>query len=170
MINQNIKEIIELDNELKKFLDKYGSKLPYSLEIKLNREWKKVSKIYKNKADEIFGKMSNGELLIAIGMTEYIFTIVNIVDYFQKIKIDFDKIKDNPDLLINMYFRILKEDLILKEYAISDYYYEKIKAKNNIENIEKILLSNMTNEQIGFLASNSNQWLTKLYYYGFLKN
>lgn len=168
-MNQNIEDIIELDNELKEFLNKYGSKLPYSLELKLNREWKKVGSDFQKRADEIFKRMSNTELLLSIGLTEYIFTIVNVIDYFDRLKMDFNKIaKGGPNSLIQAYIEILKIDAFIKKYSISDYYYEKIKEKNNISNIEKFLLSQMSDSQLIKLASISKEWKEKIESYGFI--
>ena len=170
-MSKNIDKIIELDNELTQFLDKYGSKLSYSLEMRLNREWKKDGKgeKFRRRAHEIFKQMNNTELLLTIASTKYVFTIVNVIDYFTEFKLDFDTILNgDPELLVDAFFLMQKNDAILAQYTPTYYWYEKIKEKNKLEEIERFILTKMSNAQLMELSRKSKRWQDRLYLYGFL--
>jgi hypothetical protein len=62
----------------------------------------------------------------------------------------------------------LDNEIALNNLAINDYYFNKIFEKNKFEDLEQFILSKMSNEELLKLANSSNNWFTKLYYYGFL--
>jgi hypothetical protein len=168
-MSDELKNIIELDKELTYFLDKYSSGKENDMyEKRLNEEWKKQGAYFTEKADSIFKKMSNLDLLLATNLTESIYMIVDIFSYFKPFNIDIEYMINNPDNLIPYYYHILDNEIALNNLAINDYYFNKIFEKNKFEDLEQFILSKMSNEELLKLANSSNSWFTKLYYYGFL--
>lgn len=139
-------------------------------EEKLNEYWKKYGKKWQRKAKKIYSKMGNSELLTSLLLTNDAHQIVNLDEYFTEITFDFDKImkSKDPQILIDMYYFTLREKQAIKDLSINGYWYERIKEKSNVDKIILFFLTQMSNEQIVQLASNSNNWEEKLYYYGCL--
>ena len=161
--------IIELDIKLIDFLDKYssGKKSDYK-EKELNKQWKMHSKEFTEEADRIFSKMNNEQLLLSLLSTEQICHIVDIFSYFKPFMINIDFLIKNPEHLPEAYYATIANYNNLKEMSINSDYFEKLKDQNYFNKIEYFILSNMSNEQLMDLATKSNDWLEKLYLYGYL--
>ena len=172
----NIMEIVALEQELVAFLDKYGSKVSdeaakyyNSSEDRLNMEWRKVGKDFIQRADEIFKRMSNNELLVSMSNIIEILQIVDVVSYFSEIEFEYEKEGIYADNYIKPYFQVLWHDAFYKDKTISDYYYQKIRIKVGIERAKRHLLTQMSNESIMFLAEKFSQGNPD-YYQQFLKD
>lgn len=169
-MSKGLHDIIELDKELTKFLDENSSgKQTDFLEKKLNKKWPEKKDYFLEKADDIFSKMNNLDLLLAIASTDEIAQIVDIFSYFKEITPDIEIMKAHPNELIPYYLKILSDKETFMLLSINGYYYLEVKNKIKFEEIEKFILQNMSNEELMILAQESKIWLDKLYYYGFLK-
>lgn len=169
-LNPRIDKIIELDEELNSFLDKYASGKGNDLkEKKLNNEWKKKSDYFVKKADSILSIMDNEELLNSILATDQICNIVNIFSYFEPFMINVDYFLEHPKDLTEAYYITIANYNHMEDMVINPYYLYKLTEQNYFEEIECFILSHMDNNQIMKLANSSNDWYKKLYYYGYLK-
>ena len=168
--SENVDMVLNLDKELQEFLDKYSSgKKPDYYEKELNKQWEKHGDKYIKRADTLLKKMNNQELMYTLLGTEVIKDIVEIFEYFKPYKIDVEYLKNHPDKAKDYYFdNLLQQDAINKT-AINRYYYKIIMDLNYFEEIEKFVLSQMSNKELMELADSSKDWYEKLYYYGFLK-
>ena len=168
--SKNVDDILDLDKELTDFLDKYSSgKKPDYFERELNRQWKIHGKEFEERADKIFSSMSNQELMVSLLGIDHIKDIVNIFDYFKPYVIDIDYLKEHPEKAKEYYLDNLLQQDAIEKYALNEYYYKKIMNLNYFDEIEKFLLSQMSNEDLMELANSSKDWYDKLYYYEFLK-
>ena len=71
---------------------------------------------------------------------------------------------------MEFYIENLTQQKAIRNTAINDYYYDRIKELNYFDEIEKVILSYMSNDELMELANNSKDWYEKLYYYGFIKS
>lgn len=169
-LDSKIDEIINLDNELINFLDKYSSGKKTDLrEKKLNKQWAKKGDYFVEKAHSLFLNMNNEELLISLLSTEHICHIVDIFDYFNPFLINVDYLLKHPERRLEAYYVTLSNHQSLKDILINPYYLQRLEEINCFEEIEKFILSNMSNKQIIELSNKSKDWNEKLYLYGYLK-
>ena len=75
-----------------------------------------------------------------------------------------------PEKAMEFYIENLTQQKAIRNTAINDYYYDRIKELNYFDEIEKVILSYMSNDESMELANNSKDWYEKLYYYGFIKS
>ena len=168
--SENVNQILDLDKEIQEFLDKYSSgKKPDYYEKELNKQWKLHGDKFVKRADKILKKMSNAELMYTILGTERIKDVVEIFEYFKPYKIDVEYLKEHPDKAKEYYYENLMQQDAIQKTSINEYYYKIIMDKNYFEEIEKFVLSQMSNEELMELANSSKDWHERLYYYGFLK-
>ena len=166
----NLDELIELDNELVAFLDKYssGKKTNY-FERELNKQWEIHGDDFTYRADQILQKMDNVELLGAIAATEEITHIVDIFQYFEPFIIEnLDELIEHPENAYDFYLKNIIKQEELSEVVINEYYYNKLIEMNYFDEIEEFVLSKMSNEELIKLANASKDWEEKLHFYGFL--
>lgn len=164
-----IDRIIELDKEIDKILKEITHGLPQ----KLFRKKIVLALFEKNiigEVHEILSHMGNVELAMTLNLTKHIIGIEYIPKYMTEAFIDFKKIKEDPNYLINEYYRLVEQHKTIMNISNSKENYEIVKSRANIEKIEEYLLHSMNNEQINELANTSDDWNKKLYYYGFLKD
>ena len=168
--SKNVDQILDLDKEVEDFLDKYssGKKGDY-YEKELNKQWKIHGDEFTKRANKILKKMSNQELMFTILGTERIKDITEIFEYFKPYKIDVEYLKAHPEKAKEYYYENLMQQDAIQRQSINEYYYQIIMDKNYFEEIEKFVLSQMSNEELMELADSSKDWREKLYYYGFLK-
>ena len=141
-------ELIELDNELVAFLDKYssGKKVDY-FEKELNKQWKKHGDEFTKRADEILKQMNNVELIASIASTEEITHIVDIFKYFKPFIIEnLDDLIEHPENAYNFYLENITRQEELSRTVINEYYYNKLMEMNYFDEIEEFVLSKMSNE------------------------
>lgn len=168
--SKNVDKILDLDNEINDFLERYSSgKKPDYFEKELNKQWKIHGDKFVKRADKLLKKMSNAELMYTLLGTERIKDITDIFEYFKPYKIDVEYLKNHPDKAKEYYYENLIQQDAIQKTAINKYYYQIIMDKNYFEEIEKFVLSQMSNAELMELADNSKDWYEKLYYYGFIK-
>ena len=169
--SEKVDQILDLDKELQEFFDKYSSgKNPDYYEKELNKQWKLHGDDFVKRADNILKKMNNVELMYTILGTEKIIDIVDIIDYFTPYKIDVDYLKKHPDRAKEYYYENLMQQDAIQKNAINKYYYRMIMDKNYFNEIERFILSQMSNKELMELANSSKSWYKKLYFYGFIKD
>lgn len=139
--------ITELENELSEFMKKYESGRNYSLEIKLNKEWKKTD--FKERANKIFSEMDNSDIIYTLMTTEYVYQIVDIGKYISPFSYDYDGIiyyhsKEIIDYFIDLY----KQKNYLLSLGISEEYTNLLLDKTRIDYYLKLFLTVMPNDQI----------------------
>ena len=169
--SENINAIIDLDDELVAFLDKYssGKKTDY-FEKELNKQWKKHGDEFTKKADKILKNMSNYELLLTMASTDEITHIVDIFNYFRPYTIDIDYLIKHPDKANEYYIECTNQQETIINNTINDYVALRLLDLNYFDDIEKFVLSNMSNDELLKMAKSSKFWDEKLYYYGFINN
>lgn len=168
--SENVDKILDLDKEINDFLEKYSSgKKPDYYEKELNKQWKIHGDKFVKRADKILKSMSNVELMYTLLGTERIKDITEIFEYFKPYKIDVDYLKNHPDKAKEYYYENLMQQDAIQKTAINEYYYKIIMDKNYFEEIERFVLSKMSNAELMELAAASKDWYEKLYYYGFIK-
>ena len=167
--SENIDNILDLDKEVQEFLEKYssGKKSDY-FEKELNKQWKIHGKEFTERAEKILSEMNNTELMYTLLSTERIKDLANIVEYFKPFKIDVEYLKANPDNEKEYYYKNLIQQEAVFKASINKHYYKIIMSKNYFFEIEKFVLSLMSNEEIMELANSSDNWYEKIYLYGFL--
>lgn len=164
-----IEEVLEINGEIEKIFKDITHGLPYKLFRKrIVKEL--VNKDYFNKLDNLLGQMSNSDLLIVMNIADYVIKIIYVPKYLSQAFFDFEKIKNDPDYLVEAYKETIKQHEAIASLARDKDYYEIIKNKSKVEQMEKYLLETMTNEQIQELANSSKDWQEKLYFYRFLKD
>lgn len=164
-----LEQVLDIDKELEEIFKRITHGLPYKLFRK-----KIVAEVLKNdyysKLELLLSKMSNSDLLVVMNVADYVIKIIYVPKYLSEAFVDYEKIKNDPDYLIQAYNNIVDQHEAIASMSRDKDYYEIIKEKSNIEKIEKYLLEAMTNEQIHELANSSKDWQEKLYFYGFLKD
>ena len=169
--SKNVDDILDLDKELSTFLDKYSSgKENDFVEKELNKQWKIHGNEFTKKAHEIYSKMNNSELMYSLLGTNEVHYLVDIFKYFKPFKININELKKHPEKAMEFYIENLTQQKAIRNTAINDYYYDRIKELNYFDEIEKVILSYMSNDELMELANNSKDWYEKLYYYGFIKS
>ena len=168
--SKNVDKILDLDKELQEFFNKYSSgKKPDYFEKELNKQWKIHGDEFVERANKILKNMNNQELMYTLLGTEMIKDITEIFEYFKPYKIDVEYLKNHPDKAKDYYYENLMQQDAIHKHAINKYYYKIIMDVNYFEEIERFVLSQMSNEELMELANSSNDWREKLYYYRFLK-
>ena len=168
--SKNIDDILDLDKELTDFLDKYSSgKEEDYFEKELNKQWEKHGDKFIKRADKLLKKMSNQELMYTLLGTESIKDIVRVIDYFKPYKINLEYLIEHPEKSKEYYYDNLLQQDAIRHNAINEYYFRIIMDLNYFEEIERFILSQMSNQELMKLADSSKDWQEKLYYYGFLK-
>ncbi len=129
----------------------------------------------KNKIDEfilhvqnILPKLKNEELLYLLKNGNLIHKFIDILVYFKPYKINKKEIKINHSYMnelnkLNLFIEMV-QDASLNE---DEYLY--ICSRCCVDDVANYLLSNMTNEEIMKLSSESDDWNYKLFLYGNLK-
>lgn len=169
--SKNVDDILDLDKELSTFLDKYSSgKENDFVEKELNKQWEIHGNEFTKKAHEIYSKMDNSELMYSLLGTNEVHYLVDIFKYFKPFKININELKKHPEKAMEFYIENLTQQKAIRNTAINDYYYDRIKELNYFDEIEKVILSYMSNDELMELANNSKDWYEKLYYYGFIKS
>ena len=168
--SENVDKILELDEELVAFFNKYSSgKTPDYFEKELNKQWEIHGDEFVKRADDILSKMTNQEIMYTLLGTEMIKMITDVFKHFKPYKIDVDYLKEHPDKAKEYYYENLMQQDAIAKTAMNEHYYNIIMDLNYFEEIEKFVLSQMSNEELMELADSSKDWREKLYYYGFLK-
>lgn len=78
-----------------------------------------------------------------------------VPEYLGDAFVYYEKIKNNPNYLIQAYNDLVEQQKSIASMPKDKYYYEIVMGKANIKEIEKYLLTSMTNEQIQELANSS---------------
>lgn len=168
--SKNVDQILDLDKEVKDFIDKYASgKTPDYNEKELNEQWELHGNDFEKRADIILKKMGNQELMYTLLGTERIKDLTELFEYFKPYKIDVEYLKKHPDKAKEYYYENLMQQDVIQKTSINEYYYKIIMDMNYFEEIERFVLSQMNNKELMELAESSKDWYEKLYYYGFLK-
>lgn len=163
-----LEQVLNIDKKLEKIFVEITHGLPYKLFRK-----KIISEVlkndYYNQLEFLLSKMSNSDLLVIMNVADYVTKIIFVPKYLSEAFVDYEKIKNNPDYLIQAYNELVNQQKAIASMSKNKDYYEIVMKKANIKKIEKYLLESMTNEQIQKLANSSKDWQKKLYFYGFLK-
>ena len=169
--SEKVDQILDLDKELLDFFNKYSSgKQPDYFEKELNKQWGIHGDKFIERADNILSSMSNEELMYTLLGTEMIKLITDVFKHFKPYKINVDYLKKHPEKAKEYYYENLIQQDAIRNTSINEYYYDIIMDLNYFEEIEKFVLSQMSNDELMELADSSKDWREKLYYYGFLKN
>lgn len=139
--------ITELENEISEFMKKYESGRNYSFEIKLNKEWKHTN--FVDKANILFSKMDNSDIIYTLMTTEYVYQIVDVGKYIKPFSYDYDGIiyyhsKEIIDYFIDLY----KQKNYLINLGINKDYTELLLDKTRIDYYLNLFLTVMPNDQI----------------------
>ena len=160
--------LLDLDKELNDFFNKYSTKTYF--EPELNKQWKKRGDYFVSKAQEILSSMSNEELMYGLLGTESIKDIVDFFEYFTPYIPDVKYLKEHPEKAKEYYYENLMQVDAINKKAINEHYFKAIMDLNYFGEIEKYILSLMSNKDLMELANSSKEWYQKLYYYGFIKS
>ena len=166
--SENFDKLLDLDKEISAFFTKH-TKYDY-FEKELNKEWSIHGNDFVKRADDILSTMDNEELLYALLGTKTIEKIIDVCKYFKPYKINVEYLKEHPEKAKEYYIDNLMQQDAIKSKSINKYYYKAIMNLNNFDEIEKAILSNMSNDDLMELANSSNDWREKLYFYGFIKS
>ena len=167
--SKNIDDIIELDKSIVEFLDKYSSHKKNDFrEKELNKQWKIHGDEFMNKAHNIFSKMNNPELLLSLLVTEEVAHMANVYQYFKPFEMDLNYLKKHPDKAYEYYLENLMQKNTIKDYSINEYCYKRLMDLNYFKEIEEVILSYMSNEELLELAKSSRDWEEKIKFYGYL--
>ena len=166
--SKNLDKLLDLDKELVDFFNKYSTKTYF--EPELNKQWKIHGDYFVKKAKRILSSMNNQELMYGLLGTEQIKDIVDFFDYFKPYIPDIEYLKKHPEKAKEYYYENLMQIDAIQKNSINEYYFKVIMNLNYFEDIEKIILSQMSNKDLMELAESSKTWFDKLYYYGFIKS
>ena len=147
--------------------NKYSTKTYFEPEI--NKQWKRKGIYFQSRAINILAHMNNEELMYGLLGTEWIKDIVDYFSYFKPCTTDIEYLKKHPEKAKEYYYQNLMQVKSIHDKSINEYYYKVIMDLNYFDEIEKVILSTMSNKDLLDLANSSETWHQKLYYYGFLK-
>ena len=154
-MSDNLYDIIEYENDLYDIVEnnKIGS----------DEEKEIISKIKK-----ILVKLNNNELIYLLNNGTIIHTVVDILLYFKKYKINKKELKENNSYKeeLNKLNNFIEN---VRESTINEDEYLYICSKCDVDNIANYLLDHMSNEDIMSLSNASDDWNYKLFLYGNLK-
>lgn len=155
-MSENLKKIIDLEEELANFLEKEIDANDTNCENIIL----KISKLLE--------KINNEELIYILLNMEYIHRVINVSAYFKKYKINKKKIKEE-----NSYKEAFKKLGLfverIRECSICEEEYMYICNKCDVDNVANYLLNNMSNEDIMTLSQESDDWNYKLFLFENLK-
>ena len=168
-VSENLDNLLDLDKELSDFFNKYSPVKKDYYAKELNKQWKIHGDDFVKRAKDILSKMNNQELLYSLLSTKEIINIVDIFDYFTPFVMDFDYLKEHPEKAKEYYYENLMQIKAIGDNSVNEYYFNRLMNLNYFDEIEKTILSYMSNEELMELADSSKDWQEKLYFYGFIK-
>ncbi len=162
-MDKNLDKILSIDQEIGDFL--YDNDSLSDKEISTKFEEHR----FIDRAIKIINKLSNKSIIELLKRSRYLRDYIDMKRFIKKYPINKKRLKDNKELYLEEYQKLQKTCLFLNDISIDTQEFLEYLDILDVENIEKYLLKNMSNEQIYSLANSTNIWEEKLYFFSFLK-
>ncbi len=162
-MNSDLNKLLIIDQEIANF---------YYDNMELNDEKfiKKFNKEkYVDKIIKIIEKLSNKNILELLKRSSYIKDIIDLKKYLKNYPINKTYLKKNQDMYILEYKKLCNTCDYLSDISKNSNEFLEYMDILNIDGTTDYLLSNMPNDQIYKLASETGEWDLKLYYFSYLK-
>ena len=124
---------------------------------------------YVNKALKIINKLSGTKVLELLKRSTYLTEFIDLKKFLKPYKINKKYLKENKDMYIEEYKKLLKTCNLISTISINTYDFNEYMEVLDVDNVELYLLKNMPNDQIYKLSLETGMWDEKLFYFSFLK-
>ena len=129
-----LEQVLNIDKKLEKIFVEITHGLPYKLFRK-----KIISEVlkndYYNQLEFLLSKMSNSDLLVIMNVADYVTKIIFVPKYLSEAFVDYEKIKNNSDYLIQAYNELVNQQKAIASMSKNKDYYEIVMKKANIKKI-----------------------------------
>ena len=155
-MSEKLEKIIELESDLINLFNE-------GLDINDERIQNVTFKI-----KELLPKLNNLEILYLLKEGDVIHEVIDVASYLKKYKINKKRLSEEKSYKeafkkLNLFVEMIQDA------SISEQEYMYMCQRCDVDNIANFLLSNMTNEEIMSLSTESDDWNYKLFLYGNLK-
>ncbi len=162
-MNRNLNDLLIIDEQIGDF---YYS----NSELSLDDFMEKFNKTnYVEKALKIIHKLSRENIIELLRRSTYLTDFIDLQKYIKGYPLNKTYLKQNKDMYIEEYKKLWKTCHMISDHVHSDNEFQEYMDALKIDDVEEYLLTNMPNEQIYALASETSVWHEKLYYFSFLK-
>ncbi len=125
---------------------------------------------YIDKALKIMNKLSNKNVIELLKRNCYLKEFIDFKKFIREYPLNKTYLKQNKDMYIEEYKKLRRTCYYISDIARDNKEFEEYMDVLKVDDVEKYLLSNMPNEQIYSLASETSFWDEKLYLFSYFKN
>lgn len=162
-MNKDLNDLLMIDQEIGDFL--YENNQIDDLEFNNLFEEKK----FVDRALKMLRKLSSKNIIEVVRRSRYLNSFIDLKKYIKKYPINKKYLKNNQNEYINEYHKLRNICMHLSDIVESfDEYYDYMDLLD-VDNVEVYLLTEMPNDQIYTLASETEDWSLKLYYFSYFK-
>lgn len=162
-MDKNLDKVLNIDQEIGDFL--YDNDNLNDKEIATIFEEKK----FVDRALKIIKKLSSNSVMELLRRSRYLRDFIDIKKFIKRYPLNKKKLKENNELYYEEYRKLQRTCEFLVDISNDNAEYLEYIDALDIDNVERYLLTNMSNEQIYSLADKTGIWDEKLYYFSFLK-
>lgn len=162
-MDDKLNKIMMLDQEIMDFVEDNRELSDLEFEDKFDE------KRYIDKAINLLKKMNSKELIEVIKRCRCLWNFVDLKQFIKKYPLNKTYLKNNKEMYIEEYRNLQRTCYCISDISNDLSEFQDYMSILNVDDTEKYLLTNMSNEQIYSLASSTGMWDEKLYFFSFLK-
>lgn len=162
-VNDNINKILMIEQDIQDFITENEALSDLEFEDKF------YEKCYIDKAINTLKKMSSKDIIEVIKRCSCLWHFIDLKKFIKKYPLNKTYLNNNKDMYIEEYHNLQKTCYCISNISVNIKDFQEYMNILNVDDTEKYLLTNMSNEQIYSLASSTGMWDEKLYFFSFLK-